>query len=1119
MPDRSVRTFAASASRSTGLLMAAALALIFAGIILFVAVGNRSAPSGPAIPGTVVDIGKAPDTSNATSDPNQIQATSAARMQFADKADTTRLSSELAFDRLDPVGPGYYTLTQPRAWLYMKDGRILYIRADNGRVRMPNRNQMPESGEFRGSVLVRLFAPPEADATGHVRPIDPEKDIPAILAATDSVAFDSVLLELNTPDPVEVSAKNLLFQGEGLRVRANQVKERIELLKTNGKFVRFNPTIKTERRVAAIQPTAAPASPAAAPATKPPTDVAAVEPKPTISLAPASPALAVAPPAPPANKEQMYKAIFADGVTVSQTTRRMTADTLEIFTRLINNQLPDNAFGTWPIAPSAATSTTEPPAVAAATTPTATSPPATTPTSAPPPATETQPVAAAPVIKKNPNSLFVSAGSEDIVMTWTGPLVLTPIVDQAAPPELQNGVHLAARFSADKPGGQASVDLLDSSNDAHGECARVEYSATTRTLSLLSGPDAPLVRFEAPGSGLLTAPSAKIDLGTGIANIPGGGQLLALRSGAIAIGSQLPPADANTPIPADQLRRISWTDQADFRFRTEKGKLTGALDWAQFKGTVLAQDRTSSIGGDTLTTDFAPVGRQPSAVKRLKVEGNVLAIAGQRAFDPNRPQPAIDPYITCDKLVVDFNPSKVAPDDMDPSLAVASGKVKAADKTSALRAARLEIAMGREEKKPTELVVIDVLAAGDVQIDRADGVSTRSDTLRASPLLRTAQLLGKTVTLTRGPSTITATQVDLDDAASSMIVYGVGSFEHIQTEPTQLVDASGNSPLASHSPASSRITASWTKGMMFNNIAGTLECSGDSVAVAAAPLETQTLRSEKLRLWLTPADQVETRSSLTNTVGTGPMIISDSRRLLRAEAIGASEDREGAANATIEVRRYAPPAENAGERILDQLFYIEGPRILADDVKGTITMPAPGRAIIRDQRAANTQTQLSTSTGLPMASSGAKGTSKFTWAGSMEFARAAGTISMKKDVELIHLPLGTSNVTRLVAQQMDATFNLPADTKPAPGASRSAELVRAVATGAVYAESGQQRLIADTFAYNAQAGTAEASAAGGNRVTLYDDRKGSQLVARKLFWDLVKDRVEIMEPAPVTTPR
>ncbi len=1077
MPDRSVRTFAASARRSTGLLSAAAFALIAAGVILFVAVGNHASPAAPAIPASVVDIGKAPETSGGSTDPNQIQASNAARLQFVDKTDPNRVGSELSYEKLDPVGPGYYTLTQPRAWVYTRDGRILYIRADTGRVRMPNPRSQPESGEFRGNVIVRLFAPPRPspDITAPLRPVDPEKDTPTILAITSSVSFDSVLLELTTQDPVQVSAKNLLFEGDGLLVRANQVKERIELLKTRGRFVRYNPTIKAERTLAAAKP--APPTPAPS--------AASTDPKP----APTTPALAAAPaalPAPPAPKEQLYKAVFGDGVTVTQTTRRLTSDTLEIFARLIDNRLPENAFGAPDAAPPAPSP--EKPATAAAT--------PTTPTPAPVaatlPAAPSAPVAVATTPASN---LFVSAGDEDIVMRWTGPLVLTPIVDpKAPPPELEGGSHFLARFSSDKPGGQTSVILTDSSNEARGECARVEYAATTRTLSLLSGPDAKDVRFEAPGSGLLTAPSAKIDLATGIAHIPGGGQLLALRSGAIAIGS--------TAIPAD----------------------TGALDWAQFKGTVLARDRASSIGGDTLTADFAPAGKQPSAIKHLKVEGNVLAIAGQRTLDPAHAQPALDPYIACDKLEVAFQPSLVSPDEMDPIRAIASGRVKAADKTSALRAGVLEIAMSRDDKKPTEIVVTDVLAQTDVQIDRADGVSTRSDTLRASPPLHTAQLLGNSVTLTRGPSSITCKQADLDEAAATMIVYGAGAFAHLQTEPTQLVDATVSSPLSSHAPSSSRITANWTRGMLFNNIGGTLECSGDSVVISSAPLETQTLRSDKLKLWLTPADQVQTRSSLTasasaSSASTGPMIISDSRRLLRAEAIGASEEREGAPHATIEVRRYAPPAENAGERVLEQLFYIEGPRILADDVKGTITMPAPGRAIIRDQRAASTQSQLSTSTGLPLASSGAKGTSKFTWAGTMEFARAAGLLSMKKDVELIHLPMGSALVTRIVAQQMDATFNLPPEQKLPPGSPRSAELVRAEATGAVYAESGQQRLICDTFVYNAQAGTAEAEAAAGNRVTLYDDRKGSQLVARKLFWDLIKDRVEIREPAPMTAPR
>jgi hypothetical protein len=336
--------------------------------------------------------------------------------------------------------------------------------------------------------------------------------------------------------------------------------------------------------------------------------------------------------------------------------------------------------------------------------------------------------------------------------------------------------------------------------------------------------------------------------------------------------------------------------------------------------------------------------------------------------------------------------------------------------------------------------------------------------------------------------------------------------------------------------------------MLFNNTAGTIECVGETVVTAASSLRTQTMRSDKLNRWMTPAPVSESSpgnggagvptasAPTTNVSGAAGALAANTpakaestppvtetspapgeqRKLLRAEAIGASEEREGAPHATVEVRRYSPPPSTGAERVLDQVLYVEGPRIIADDVKGTITVPAAGRAIVRDQRAAGNAVVLATSSGLSQATTGgARGTSRFTWAESMEFTRAAGTLTMKKDVELVHLPLGSQQVTRVVAMKMDARFNM----QGGPNAPRSAELVGADASGAVYAESGQQRLLCDTFAYDALKGSAEASAQANNKVTLYDDKKGSQLVAKKLFWDLVKDRVEIMEPAPITAPR
>src|ERR1051326_4444999 len=104
-------TSASSSRRMTGLLIAAAFALIGAGVVLFVAMSHRSAGPSTPLPGNVVDIGKPPPPAPGTGGPGdhpQLQESGAARLQFVDKNDPERLSSELADEKLDPVGPGSY---------------------------------------------------------------------------------------------------------------------------------------------------------------------------------------------------------------------------------------------------------------------------------------------------------------------------------------------------------------------------------------------------------------------------------------------------------------------------------------------------------------------------------------------------------------------------------------------------------------------------------------------------------------------------------------------------------------------------------------------------------------------------------------------------------------------------------------------------------------------------------------------------------------------------------------------------------------------------------------------------------------------------------------------------
>lgn len=1112
-----------ASARTTGLLVAVALGLIGAGVALFVAVGHRRTTGSGPLPGDVVDIGKAPSTDGV----RDIGASADGRIQIEDKKQPGRLAAELAYSKLDPVSPGNFRVEQPRAWMYLRDGRVVHVRADAGQIKRGGSISGSlggqadiESGRFFGNVLVRLFTA-RTGATGLNIPIDPERDEAAMLLATESIDFDATLLRASTSDPFAVSARNLLMEGDGLLVGVNQVRSRIEVLQTTGKFVRYNPNIKIDRPKKPATPSVASASPepsSAGPlASKPAVSAPASESAET-GTQPSSAPVAASPASPPEPKIDLYQTTIVGELSVTQAGRVLTADTLDVFMRLIDNQLPENAFGIWPKGGDVAASSADP----AAATPIGPSP-----ATSPPTGPAGTVVANTDIKKKN---LFVSAGDEDIVMRWIGPLVLRPIDKEGS--ELGDNNHFAARFNADRAGGREAVRVTDAQTRADITCAQIEYAASKRTLALLASTAkdesstavGSRVIAMVPDTGQIVAPSIRVDLGTGLGQAIGAGSLLSLREQRDANRFVGPPTPPEMSVdPAALLRQITWNDQMDFQFRVKDGRMTGAMDWAQFNGGVLAKDKLSTIAGDYLKADFMPVGEQESALKLVRVVGNATAIAGPRSIEVARQGPARDPMVAASEIVVQFEPSRIDANESDPVRAVSrggdSGGVRAANREATLTTRTMEAIMTRDRAEG--VVVTEVLCDGKTEFERTDGVSARADRIRASPLLRTVDLTGQPVVLARDGSTIVGTQMALDDAAGTLMSFGEGSMEHVQP------DKSGNSD------EQTRVRATWTKSMLFNNTRGMVECAGDTVVTATSELREQTLKAERLNLWLTPAGDESVGSTETPGVDVGTSTPSQAglapgeRRLLKAEAIGASVEREGGANASVEMRRYARPIQTiasaddvsrpikVGDRVLEQVVYFDGGRIIADDIAGTVEIPGAGRAIVRDQKNAASTDSVKSSVEVSPQPGGSRGTSRFTWTGSMKLDRASGLLRMLKDTELVHLPLGSNQVTRVVATQMDATLNLRGDGLDA----RSAELQRAEAIGAVFAESGTQKILADRLVYEALIGTALATSSDGNRVTLYDERKPTPMVARALKWDLVRDRVEVTEPAPITSPR
>ena len=1116
--------------RTTGLLMAIAFALIAAGVTLYVAIGHRPrAGTGAIIGQAPIDIGQPPEAVE-----GGIGASKNGVFQFADKKDQTRVQAELAFATLDPLGGGYYKLGKPRAFIYMRDGRVLHIQADAGRFKMPSRSGQPESGDITGGVLVRMF-PPQPKG----RPVDPEKDAPSLMIVSKSASFDATLLELSTDDTITASWGGGLFVGQGLLVRLNEVRERLEVVKTSGEFLRLNPKWSNSPKAGespsatnvASGPEAAGsqgASPAAATTTTSAT--------PTVQVA-SSPAF-IGPPTPP--REALYRCLITDNVTMTQRGRVLNADTLELFARTLDNRLPDGAIApvsflsqTSTKAPSTSTASkadaspgpvdgrvvAQDAGPAASPTPQGTSnvssPEATTAsaTGASVPAAEPSVLETA-VAGKDVPTLFTPS-ADDVVMTWTGPLVLAPAplgANDQPPALLTNGNDFALRFSTERPGGLAYMKLTDPDTKAVAVCSTIEYAATTRTLGVLNGPGVDNVSIYAPDIGRAIIPSARINLASGVATVPGPGLLAALRGLPVGIDAPAEAGAAASPAPAQlpssHARQITWTDQADFQLRVVDGKVSTNLQMATFAGRVLARDHTSSISGDGMRAEFAPAptGSQAAQLRRLNVQGNVVGVAGSKNVDPAQ-HPPLDPYLRADELDVSFAPVANS-DDVEPTFAVAKGNAVAVSRDSLIRAGQIDARLGRPDPKG-DLGVTDVVASRQVEFERTDGVFATADNIRADAVKRTADLTGKRVTVGRGASVIEGTRVRLDDSASSLIVQGEGRFLHTQIDAADTANPT-------------KVVANWLKGMVYDDIRGTIDCDGDAGFSATSLTNVQRAQADQIRINITPG------SGADRTTKVGDSVVGD-RRVIRAEAVGAIVNREGGKNAKIESYRYAQPAQVGVQGPREQVMYIEAPRIVYDDAagngQGVFSTPAAGFAIVRDERAAQASAPANGSaapgaqggvTSPPLAQLGAaRGTSRLAWQGSMNFNRSTGQLTMQKDVELAHLPPGASKATRMVASTVTATFG--------SGGQNSSELTRAEASGAVYAETGpagdQQKMVADHVIYDALGGRAEAWADDTNRVTFYQDKRPTPVVAKRMLWDLIKDRVEITEPAPIIAPR
>jgi hypothetical protein len=133
-----------------------------------------------------------------------------------------RLEQQYSATRLDPEPGAYLGMLEPRAVFYLSDGRVATLRADAGRVHVPNRAL--ESGRFTGEVVIRLYRPEPGAA------VDLANDSPSAILETPQLDFDTTLSQITCEQSFRLTTDMLTFDGEGLDLLLGEDTRTVERL-------------------------------------------------------------------------------------------------------------------------------------------------------------------------------------------------------------------------------------------------------------------------------------------------------------------------------------------------------------------------------------------------------------------------------------------------------------------------------------------------------------------------------------------------------------------------------------------------------------------------------------------------------------------------------------------------------------------------------------------------------------------------------------------------------------------------------------------------------------------------------------------------------------------------
>ncbi len=980
-------------------------------------------------------------------------------------------------DHGDPI-PGQYLLTSPSATYHFADGRIVFIRADAGTLVIDQVNGLsltasgaagakkptPKGGKLSGHVVLTIG--PQESFTDNTLDLKPGQ----IQARLDKdLEFDYTQRLLTSPGKIHVRSDQIAFDGEELTLAFNPDEKRIEFLRIDKGDTVIIKRVGSAGLGLGLGAPSASTTQTADVATPP-----AVE----NTTAPAS------------NDENKlapttYKLSFGRDVKATVGKRALTSDQLYVLFRLAGGEVTSKA------GKPAATEPAEVPGTPSPIAPVA-SHPATNMTKL----AATQPAPFEPLSEPAEDDLVVHwtgsmemrpSGPEDLILTTSKDWALEAVGTVQHPVVVQDQDTTATSGRTWLHRGEMRVKLEP------GEVGKVELADPKFGKVVCQGVSGTM---DAQGKSIQT-----VFEGPAQAEVPQS----VLRRGDEA------NAQRGRPLVASWKKGLTldWVSVPDIK---NPGKNTWTVRHAAMTGNAQVTDAAFSIGADLLDVLISYTGetKTPQAFEKLLATGNVQVRSARGDHGPDNLSDEGHPDgLSAGKLEVltqvppgakaPVPASLIATDDVVAWTYTEKGAAGAAkDQKKFTRqqisTPHMEVALETKDRgTAAETRNPDTLGGTQARLLTAtDGVTVeiegfgnlpviaKCQTLTAEPKAGTATLEGvmqpngimQPARLQQGGNQIAGAKVLLDQKRESLEIPGNGEFTFFQ--PSQKKDDAG-----------SPVQVTWTKRMTYSG--------KDLLAAFYGDVSAKLLSKEDQTSELKCDDVLEVKLEETSETADG----SKKPRLGQIIASGHVKA-EGA-------------SLDAQKKPITRV-YLQAPKLIYTEATRTLDVPVAGSLLVEDFRADPKGNQ----------NANGRGQTAFSWKDKLQYAGNTGTITFRKEVHMVHVPvkpfkmpaadaakgsrvdLSCDSLSATLVQSKEAGGGDTIASPVALGTGGNQKLSKVVADGGAVLSLNENELSADTLEFDALANKAVATGKNGNAATFTGNNAGGS--ADQILWDLTKDQ-------------